>query len=97
MDDKGNVFYCDQKKDMINSGGENVSSQEVEGVISKHPKVMQAAVLGLPDPKWIEAATAFIVARPGETPTARTIWRAIKCPSALSSRQPCRPVPPEKS
>ena len=44
MDEKGNIYYVDRKKDMIKSGGENVSSQEVEGVITKHPKVMQAAV-----------------------------------------------------
>jgi len=72
-DDKGNVYYVDRKKDMIKSGGENVSSQEVEGMITRHPKVMQAAVLGLPDLKWIEAVTAFIVPRPGETPTEEEI------------------------
>jgi len=58
---------------MIKSGGENVSSQEVEGMITKHPKVAQAAVLGLPDPKWIEAVTAFVVARPGVTLTEEEI------------------------
>ena len=73
MDDEGNVFYVDRKKDMIKSGGENVSSQEVEGMITKHPKVAQAAVLGLPDPKWIEAVTAFVVVRPGVTLTEEEI------------------------
>jgi fatty-acyl-CoA synthase len=72
-DEKGNVYYVDRKKDMIKSGGENVSSQEVEGMIAKHPKVIQAAVLGLPDPKWIEAVTAFIVPRAGEACTEEEI------------------------
>ena len=65
MDDKGNIYYVDRKKDMIKTGGENVSSQEVEGVLTKHPKVMQAAVIGVPDAKWIEAVSAFIVPKPG--------------------------------
>lgn len=50
---------------MIKTGGENVSSQEVEGVLTKHPKVMQAAVIGVPDAKWMEAVSAFIVPKPG--------------------------------
>ena len=68
-DEKGNIYYVDRKKDMIKSGGENVSSQEVEAMIGKYPKVAQVAVVGLPDDKWMEAVAAFIVPRPGEPPT----------------------------
>jgi long-chain acyl-CoA synthetase len=57
--------FVDRKKDMIKSGGENVSSQEVEGMIMKYPKVMQAAVIGILDPKRTEEVTAFVVPRPG--------------------------------
>ena len=57
--------FVDPKKDMIKRGGENVSSQEVEGMIMKHPKGMQAAVIGMPDPEWIGEVTAFAVPRPG--------------------------------
>jgi len=65
--------FVDRKKDMIKSGGENVSSQEVEGMIMKHPKVMEAAVIGMPDPEWIEEVTAFVVPRPGEMPAEEEI------------------------
>ena len=50
---------------MIKTGGENVSSQEVEGFLMRHPKVAMVAVLGLPDPYWMEIVSAFVVPRPG--------------------------------
>jgi fatty-acyl-CoA synthase len=52
---------------MIKSGGENVSSREVEEAIYAHPHVSEVAVIGLPDPRWIEAVTAFIVPRAGSS------------------------------
>ena len=55
----------DRLKDVIISGGENISSIEVEGVLLRHPAVQEAAVVGLPDEKWGEAPHAFIVLRPG--------------------------------
>jgi fatty-acyl-CoA synthase len=55
----------DRLKDVIISGGENISSIEVEGVLLRHPAVQEAAVVGLPDPKWGEAPHAFVVLRPG--------------------------------
>jgi fatty-acyl-CoA synthase len=69
MDNDGYIFFTDRKKDMIKTGGENVSSQEVEGYLLKNPKIGQAAVIGLPDPYWMEAVTAFIVLRANETAT----------------------------
>ena len=61
----GAIYFVDRKKDIIKTGGENVSSQEVEDVISRHPGVAEVAVVGTPDPYWVEAVTAFVVARAG--------------------------------
>ncbi len=66
MDQDGYYHFTDRKKDMIKTGGENVSSQEVESVILGHPHVNQVAVIGQPDEYWSEAVTAFIVPRPGQ-------------------------------
>jgi fatty-acyl-CoA synthase len=55
----------DRLKDVIISGGENISSIEVEGALLRHPAVQEAAVVGLPDEKWGEAPHAFVVLRPG--------------------------------
>jgi fatty-acyl-CoA synthase len=57
----------DRLKDVIISGGENISSIEVEGVLLRHPAVQEAAVVGLPDERWGEAPHAFVVLRPGAT------------------------------
>lgn len=67
MDEEGFIYFVDRAKDIIKTGGENVSSQEVEVVLYKHPKVADAAVIGMPDPVWSEAVSAIIVPRPGET------------------------------
>jgi acyl-CoA synthetase (AMP-forming)/AMP-acid ligase II len=65
QDAEGNLFFYDRAKDMIKTGGMNVSSQEVERALNQHPAVLMAAVVGLPDEKWSEAVTAFVVPRPG--------------------------------
>jgi fatty-acyl-CoA synthase len=57
----GYVEICDRLKDVIISGGENISSVEVEGVLLRHPAVQEAAVVGLPDTRWGEAPHAFVV------------------------------------
>lgn len=62
MDEDGFVFIVDRAKDMIITGGENVYSTEVENVLHGHAAVADAAVIGLPDPKWGEAVTAIVVA-----------------------------------
>ncbi|MGE0843017.1 class I adenylate-forming enzyme family protein [Pseudonocardia sp.] len=69
VDAEGNLFFHDRLKDMIKSGGMNVSSQEVERVVHRHPAVERAAVVGMPDPYWSEAVTAFVVLREGCTLT----------------------------
>jgi fatty-acyl-CoA synthase len=56
-------------QDVIISGGENISSVEVEGVLLRHPAVQEAAVVGMPDARWGEAPHAFVVLRPGMTAT----------------------------
>ena len=67
MDGEGYITIVDRKKDMINTGGENVSSREVEEVIYEHPEVAEVAVFGVAHPRWIEAVTAGVVPRGSET------------------------------
>ena len=62
-----NLFFHDRKKDIVKSGGLNVSSLEVEGVLSRVPGVREVAVVGAPDPVWSEAVTAFIVPEEGKS------------------------------
>ncbi|WP_433145885.1 class I adenylate-forming enzyme family protein [Actinomadura nitritigenes] len=64
-DAEGMVYIVDRIKDMIITGGENVASREVEQVLYRHPDVADAAVFGLPDPRWGEAVCAAVVLRPG--------------------------------
>ena len=61
----GYVEIRDRLKDVIISGGENISSVEVEGVLLRHPAVQEAAIVGVPDEKWGEAPQAFVVLKPG--------------------------------
>jgi fatty-acyl-CoA synthase len=66
VDKDGYIAVVDRKKDMIKTGGENVASREVEEAIYLLPQVSEVAVIGLPDPKWIEAVTAVIVVKPDQ-------------------------------
>ena len=66
IDDEGYLTVVDRKKDMIKTGGENVASREVEEMIYRLPAVSEVAVIGLPDPKWVEAVTAVIVVKTGQ-------------------------------
>lgn len=63
VDEDGYIAVVDRKKDMIKSGGENVASREVEETIYRMPQVAEVAVIGLPDPRWVEAVTAIVVPR----------------------------------
>jgi len=65
VDEHGWLYFLDRKKDMIKTGGENVSSQEVEEAIAQHPGVAEVAVIGLHDPYWIEKVVACVVLMPG--------------------------------
>jgi fatty-acyl-CoA synthase len=69
----GYIQLKDRSKDIIISGGENISSIEVEDVLYKHPAVQAAAVVAKPDDRWGEAPCAFVELRPGATATAEEI------------------------
>ena len=82
MQPDGYVKIKDRSKDIIISGGENISSIEVEDVLHKHPAVMLAAVVAQPDEKWGEVPCAFIELKPGQSATAEEI--IVFCRSALA-------------
>jgi len=66
----GTIEVKDRAKDIIISGGENISSLEVEECLYRHPAVMEAAVVARPDPKWGETPCAFVALKPGVDATA---------------------------
>ncbi len=72
-DEKGYIFLVDRKKDMIVTGGENVFSREVEEVLYTFPAIQEAAVIGIPDPVWVEKVHAVVKLKPGATATAEEI------------------------
>ena len=75
MHPDGYVEIKDRSKDIIISGGENISSIEVEEVLYRHPQVMEAAVVARPDDEWGETPCAFVTLKPdaGEVPAADII------------------------
>jgi acyl-CoA synthetase (AMP-forming)/AMP-acid ligase II len=86
----GYIELRDRKKDIIISGGENISTIEVEQAVARHPAVMECAVVAIPDEKWGERPKAFVTLKPGMTATAPEIiefCRAhiahFKCPTAI--------------
>lgn len=74
-DAEGYFTVVDRVKDVINSGGVLVASRQVEDVLYAHPGVAEAAVVGLPDERWIEAVTAVVVPR-GEVTEAELLVHA---------------------
>lgn len=72
-DETGFIYIVDRKKDMIVTGGENVYPREVEEVLYRHPAVAETAVIGTPDPKWIERVHAAIVLKKDVTVTEKEI------------------------
>jgi len=69
LDDDGYIYLHDRVKDMIVSGGENVSPTEVENVLMTHPEVGDVAVIGVPDERWGEAVKAVVVPAVGTSPS----------------------------
>ena len=69
-DEKGFTYIVDRKKDMIISGGENIFPREIEEVLYQHPAILEAAVIGIPDPYWVEVGHAVIVLMDGQKLTS---------------------------
>ncbi|WP_424811335.1 AMP-binding protein [Roseococcus sp. YIM B11640] len=78
QDQRGFFFIVDRKKDMVVSGGFNVYPKEVEDVLTAHPAVSAAAVIGVPDAKWGEAVKAIIVRRPGMEASAEELAAYVR-------------------
>jgi fatty-acyl-CoA synthase len=92
--DDAYVVISDRKKDVIITGGENVSSIEVEDCLFQHPAVAEVAVIGVPDEKWGETIKALVVLRPGATATERDLvehcrsrMAHYKCPTSVELRE----------
>ncbi|MFJ9346424.1 long-chain fatty acid--CoA ligase [Streptomyces sp. NPDC101237] len=77
VDPAGYLRLVDRVKDLIKSGGEWISSVELEAVIASHPEVVEVAVIGRPDPRWEERPVAYVVLRDGSACTAEELLRHI--------------------
>ena len=93
MGEHHHVTISDRKKDVIVSGGENVSSIEVEDAVFSHPEVAEVAVIGIPDDKWGESVLALVVRTPGSTLSeddviahTKTKLAGYKCPKRVEFR-----------
>jgi fatty-acyl-CoA synthase len=93
LDDDGYVAISDRKKDVIITGGENVSSIEVEDCLYQHPAVAEVAVIGVPHDKWGETIKALVVLRDGDSATeadlidfTRQRMAHFKCPTSVEFR-----------
>jgi acyl-CoA synthetase (AMP-forming)/AMP-acid ligase II len=85
-DDEGYIYLAGRGDDMIIRGGENISPEEVENALYSHPKIEEAAVIGMPDPEWGEEPMAFVVLKSGETATEEEIIGY--CKSSLGFKRP---------
>lgn len=90
IDDRGYVFLRDRKSNMVITGGENVYPREVEDVLLMHPDVVEVAVIGLPDERWGEVVTAYVVLRPDSVLSAGSLMQfcrgrlaGYKCPKQV--------------
>lgn len=78
MDEEGYIRLVDRKKDLLKSAGEWISSVDLENLIMAHPKVIEAAIIGVPHPKWQERPLACVVAAPGQSVSADEIKNFLK-------------------
>jgi fatty-acyl-CoA synthase len=93
IDSEGSLRIVDRSKDIIISGGENISSAEVENALYSHPSVLECAVIGVPDETWGEVPVALVVCRAGREVTETELIAHIrgnlanfKCPKAIHFR-----------
>jgi long-chain acyl-CoA synthetase len=77
-DEKGYIYIVDRKKDMIITGGENVYPREIEEVLYRHPAIHEVAVIGVPDPYWVEKVHAVVCLKKGGTATAEELIALCK-------------------
>jgi fatty-acyl-CoA synthase len=89
-DEFDNIHIVDRKKDVIISGGENISSPDIEDTLYKHPAVLDCAVIGVPHEKWGETPKAIVVLREGESATEQDLiafcrdnMAHFKCPTSV--------------
>ena len=89
-DEDGYLFIVDRKKDMIISGGENIYSPEVENVLTSHPKIAEASIIGVPDELWGEVVRAIVVPTSGQElkeeeiiEYCKTKLAGYKCPKSV--------------
>ena len=97
LDEDGYLFICDRAKDMIIRGGVNIYPAEIEGVLSAHPAVADAAVIGVPDEEWGEQVKAVVEVAPGVTASeelageliahCRAHLAGFKCPRSIDFRE----------
>lgn len=90
MDEEGFLYIVDRKKDIIITGAENVYPREVEEVLYAHPLIAEAAVIGVPDPKWGEAIKAVVTVKSGGSTSERDVIdfcreriAGFKCPKSV--------------
>lgn len=73
MDNEGRLRFLSRIKDVFRVGGENVAPAEVEDILHRHPKIKQAQVIGVPDPRLLEVPAAYVILKPAETATPEEI------------------------
>jgi long-chain acyl-CoA synthetase len=78
IDQDGYFFITNRKKDIIIKGGENISPRMIEEVLYSHPKVAEAAVVGLTDPVYGEDVKAFVTLKPGQTACVEELMELCK-------------------
>ena len=90
IDEEGYILIVDREKDIIVSGGENISSLELERTLIGHPGVYEVAVIAVPHEKWGEVPKACVVAKPGQIVTeaelfelCRSCLARYKCPHSI--------------
>jgi acyl-CoA synthetase (AMP-forming)/AMP-acid ligase II len=92
FDDEGYLYIVDRKKDLIIRGGYNITPSEVEHVLYGHPAVLEAAVVGLPDPEWGESVLAAVAFRTGKHATEEEILAHCRAAGLPSIKIPGRVV-----